>query len=194
MLDQIIALVKDYRYWAIVPFALFEAPLMSIVIGFFAATGDLNLFRAFAIVVLGDSIGDTVLYVFGRWLRPRLEGLGLHLNISAGRVQRVLDYFGKRDRRAIVISKLVHGVGFTGLIVAGSIRVPYRRFIATCIIVTVSQSAVLAVAGMLAGRAYQSVAQWLGYLDFVVAAVALIGLFFAYRALISKIDDHNPAD
>ena len=38
MFAQMTALILAYKYWAIVPFALFEAPLMSIVIGFLAAT------------------------------------------------------------------------------------------------------------------------------------------------------------
>jgi membrane-associated protein len=194
VLDEIIKLVLAYRYLAIFPFALFEAPLMSIVIGFFAATGQLNVYLAFGIVVLGDSIGDTALYVFGRYFRGLFERVGLRMNLSPVRVKKVLDYFGKRDRRAIVISKLVHGVGFTGLIVAGSIRVPFRRFILTCVIVTVSQSAVLAAIGLLSGVAYQSFAHWLGYLDFVVAAVFVLGLFFLYRTVIAKIDDQNASE
>ena len=52
MLAEITALIMAYKYWAILPFALFEAPLMSIVIGFFAAAGQLDLFLAFGIVVL----------------------------------------------------------------------------------------------------------------------------------------------
>ena len=194
MLAEITTLVLAYRYWALFPFALFEAPLMSIVIGFFAATGHLNLYLAFAIVVLGDSIGDTALYVFGRYFRPLFERVGLRLNLSPVRVRKVLDYFGKRDRRAIVISKLVHGVGFTGLIAAGSIRIPFRRFIVTCAIVTVSQSAVLAIVGLLSGEAYQSFAHLLGYLDIVVAAVFLLGLFFLYRTVIGRIGDRDAND
>ena len=189
MLAEITAFVLAYRYWAIFPFALFEAPLMSIAIGFFAATGQLNLYFAFGIVVLGDSIGDTVLYIFGRFCRPLFEKVGLRLNLSPERARTVLDYFGKRDRRAIVISKLVHGVGFTGLIVAGSIRVPFRRFILTCVVVTILQSAVLAAVGLLSGTAYQSFAHLLGYFDIVVAAAVVFGLFFLYRTVIGKIGD-----
>src|SRR5690348_3421559 len=118
MFAQMTALILAYKYWAIVPFALFEAPLMSIVIGFLAATGYLNLYLAFAIVVAGDCVGDTALYIFGRWGRPWFEKIGLHLNLSPGRVQKVFAHFGRHDRKAIVISKLIHGVGFTGLIVA----------------------------------------------------------------------------
>jgi len=194
VLAEVTALILAYRYWAILPFALFEAPLMSIVIGFFAATGDLNLFLAFGIVVLGDFVGDTVLYVFGRWCRPLVERAGLQLNLSPERVGKVLDYFGRRDRRAIVISKLVHGIGFTGLIAAGSVRVPYRRFILTCLVVTVSQSAVLVAVGMLSGRAYKSFAHFLGYLDIAVAVIALLVLFVLYRKLIGKIGERNAKD
>ena len=188
MLGQFTELVASYRYWAIFPIAVFEAPVMSIVIGFFAATGFLNVYWAFGVVALGDFVGDTVLYVVGRWFRPFFERIGMHLNFSAERQRRVFAYFAKQDRRAIVISKLVHGVGFTGLITAGSIRVPFRRFILTCIVVTVAQSAVLTVVGMLSGHAYQSFAHFLGYFDIVVAVIVVGAIFFAYRKLARTID------
>jgi len=48
---EIAALISVYKYWGILAVALFEAPLMSIVIGFFAATGQLNLVLAFGILL-----------------------------------------------------------------------------------------------------------------------------------------------
>src|SRR5262249_49556348 len=147
------------------------------------------LYISFGLVVLGDFIGDTVLYILGRWHRPLFNRLGGRLNLSTDRVRKVLAYFGKRDRRAIVISKLVHGVGFTGLIVAGSLRMPFRRFILTCVIVSPCQSAVLTAVGMLSGRAYQSFAHLLGYFDVVVSAVVLIVIFLLYGTFVGKISD-----
>jgi membrane-associated protein len=187
VLAEVAAVIAAYRYLAIFPIALFDAPLMSIVVGFFAQTGALNLYLAFGIVVLGDIIGDTVLYMIGRWHRTRFMRLGPRLNLSSQRVQKVLDYFGRYERRAIVFSKLVHGVGFTGLIAAGSLHIPFRRFIATCVMVTVCQSAVLTGLGMLSGRAYQAFAHVVGYIDAVVAAIVLIGLFIAYRTMVDRI-------
>jgi membrane-associated protein len=189
MLAEITTLILAYKYWAIVPFALFEAPLLSIVVGFFAVTGQLNLFLAFGIIVLGDFTGDTVLYVLGRWGRPLLDKIGLHLNISATQMQTALDYFGRNDRRAIVISKLIHGVGFTGLVVAGSARVPYHRFAVTCVSVTIFQSAVLAAVGMVSGRAYQSFAHYLGYFNIVATAAFLLVIIVFYRMLLRKIGE-----
>src|ERR1700676_3412248 len=148
MLAEITAVITAYKYWAIFPFALFEAPLMSIVIGFFAATGQLSLPLSFGIVVAGDFVGDTALYILGRWGRPLFEKVGLRLNLSPRNVQNFLGHFARRARRAIVISKLIHGAGFTGLVVAGSIKVPYRRFALTCLAVTIVQSAVLVAHGM----------------------------------------------
>ncbi len=189
MLAEITTLILAYKYWAIVPFALFEAPLLSIVVGFFAVTGQLNLFLAFGIVVLGDFTGDTVLYVLGRWGRPLLDKIGLHLNISATQMQTALDYFGRNDRRAIVISKLVHGVGFTGLVVAGSAKVPYHRFAVTCVGVTIFQSAVLAAVGMVSGRAYQSFAHYLGYFNIIATVAFLLVIIVFYRMLLRKIGE-----
>ena len=106
-------------------------------------------------------------------------------------MQTALDYFGRRDRRAIVISKLVHGVGFTGLIVAGSIKVPYSRFAITCVAVTIFQSAVLALIGMLSGRAYQTFAHYLGYFNFLATAGLLLIIFVFYRSVLRKISEEN---
>jgi membrane-associated protein len=191
MLAEITALIIAYKYWAIVPLALVEAPLLSIVVGFFAMTGQLSLFLAFGIIVMGDFVGDTFLYVLGRWGRPILDKVGLHLKISAAQVQAALDYFGRNDRRAIVTSKLVHGVGFTGLFVAGSAKVPYRRFAITCVVMTISQSAVLVAIGMLSGRAYQSFAHYLGYFNIIATAAFLLVIIVLYRMLLRTIGREN---
>ena len=164
MLAKITALLLIYRYWAIFPFALFEAPLMSIVIGFFAATGHLQLLPAFGIVVAGDFIGDTALYVFGRSGRSAFTKLGARLGLSPAKAKMMADIYLRRDLRAIVVSKLVHGVGFTGLIVAGSLRIPYLRFIAMCIVVTILQSALLAAIDAF-GRRLSVLCSYLGYFD-----------------------------
>ncbi|HWY63482.1 MAG TPA: hypothetical protein VNW15_16405 [Rhizomicrobium sp.] len=194
MLAEITRLIAAYKYWAILPFALFEAPLMSIVIGFFAATGQLSLPLSFGIVVGGDFVGDTALYVLGRWGRPLFGKIGWRLNLSPRRVQTVLEYFGLRARRAIVISKLVHGAGFTGLVVAGSIKVPYRRFAFTCLAVTLAQSALLVAVGMLSGRAYESFADYLGYFNIVATAILLLIIFVFYRSLLKRIGPDDIRD
>jgi membrane protein DedA with SNARE-associated domain len=187
MLAEITALLVVYRYWVIFPFALFEAPLMSIVIGFFVAIGQLSLLPAFSIVVAGDVIGDTALYFFGRWGRPAFAKAGSRLGLSPSRAGYMADQYVRHSQRAIVVSKLVHGIGFTGLIVAGSLRVPYPRFFLTCIVVTIAQSAVLIVIGMLSGNAYQSLASYLDYFNAVLAGALIVGSFIFYRSLARKI-------
>jgi membrane protein DedA with SNARE-associated domain len=187
MIAQIAALITAYRYWAILPFALFEAPLMSIIIGFFVATKQLNLFLSFGIVVGGDFLGDTALYIVGRWGRPVFEKVGFRLRLNSTQLTNILCYFVQCARRAIIISKLIHGVGFTGLIVAGSAKVPYSRFAVTCVAVTIIQSAVLVTIGILSGRAYQSFAYYLGYFNVAVTALLLLIFFVLYRSFVKKM-------
>ena len=194
MLAEITTLLLAYRYWAIFPFALFEAPLMSIVIGFFVVTGHLSLLPAFGIVVAGDMIGDTVLYVFGRWGRPLFSKAVVRIGVSSSKKDYIADQYVRHSHRAIVISKLIHGVGFTGLIVAGGLRVPYLSFFAVSIIVTISQSAVLVAVGMLSGSAYQSFAAYLGYFDILVAAAFIIGGVCFYRSLVKRLGEGNALD
>jgi membrane protein DedA with SNARE-associated domain len=194
VLAEITALVLVHRYWAILLIALFEAPVMSIVVGFFAATGDLNLFLAFGGIVLGDFIGDCALYVFGRRSRRLFARVGRRLRLSPSNARRVLGLLEQRDRRAVVLSKLVHGIGFTGLIAAGGMRMPFRRFILTCVVVTVCQSAVLVAVGLLSGHAYRMFAHLLGYFDVAAAAIGLVVLFPLYRTLVATISERRADD
>ena len=173
MAEHLLALLSTYKYVVLFPLSLVEAPLMSILGGFMVALGTIDIFIAYIVIIAGDFVGDGVLYVAGMWGAPFLDRLRVRLGVTDEKMVRVSLYFRESYGKAIVTSKLVHGVGFTGLIVAGSLRVPFWRYALVCVLVTCSQSAVLMAAGVLSGGAYLQVARYFG-VGGAIASLAVV--------------------
>ena len=64
--DQIVVLVDQYKYLILLPFAVFEGPIATVIGGFLASIGVLNFFWVFVISVLGDFLGDSAWWAIGR--------------------------------------------------------------------------------------------------------------------------------
>jgi membrane protein DedA with SNARE-associated domain len=60
-----------YGYAALLPLAVIEGPAVTVFAAFLAAQGVFDVIGVYAIVVLGDLIGDVLYYAVGRWAAAR---------------------------------------------------------------------------------------------------------------------------
>ena len=60
-----------YGYAALLPLAIIEGPAVTVFAAFLAAQGVFDVVGVYAIVVLGDLIGDVLHYAVGRWAAAR---------------------------------------------------------------------------------------------------------------------------
>lgn len=72
------------------------------------------------------------------------------------------------------MSKVFHGIGISGLITAGSLKIPYSKYFFTCFYVSLIQSAVLVIIGFLFGGAYVQIGRYFDYFAATMTIVALI--------------------
>ncbi len=180
-----ISLILVYKYYILLPLAIFEGPLLAIISGFLISTGFLSLIPVYFIVVLGDALGDSFLYALGRWGRKTiLNRFGKFFNVTPEKVKQAEEYFSSNQKKALVISKIIHGIGIGGLIAAGSLQISYWKFVKTCFVVSIIQSAVIITLGVLFGGAYIRLAEYLNYYSAgtIVMALAAI-LFFIFKKL-----------
>jgi undecaprenyl-diphosphatase len=101
-----------------------------IVAGFFAAQGLLDIGDLIMLVAIGAIIGDTIGYEMGfRMGRPALERYGRHFGWRKARIRRAEAFFSRHGGKAVLLGRFV---GFARAVVpflAGSARMPYRKFI-----------------------------------------------------------------
>ena len=64
---EILSLLEHYKYLVIFPIAIFEGPIIIIITGFLVYLGVLNVFIAYAMLVIADSLGDSLYYCIGKY-------------------------------------------------------------------------------------------------------------------------------
>jgi membrane-associated protein len=178
-----------YGYAALLPLAVIEGPAVTVFAAFLAAQGVFSLSAVYAVVVLGDLLGDMLYYAVGRWMIGRWtrghSPLG-HPPLDRGhrwaaRVRARVGVLAPRIRtRAgamLLFGKLTHSAGFVVLLAAGAAHVPMRRFLAFNLLGTLPKSLVLVVLGYWFGKLYASLQGDLriaGMVGFVLVGSALL--------------------
>ncbi len=163
----------------ILPLAVIEGPVVTILTGFLSAQGYFDWFWALCLLVCGDLIGDVITYGIGRAGGTPLGLLGRRAGL--GRVLTPELQRGLTDNAAkmLFIGKWTHTIGCVVLIGSGMLRLPLPGFILVNLLATVPKSAVLFGVGYFAGDEYPLVADHFGLAMIAlcaagVAAVALV--------------------
>ena len=189
-MDTILALLSSYKYVILFPLAVFEGPVTTLTAGFLSHIGIFNIFLAYFIIVCGDIVGDATFYLLGRSGSNIINKYGYKIGITEDKIIKSRNYFNDNRKKALVFSKILHGVGFTGLIIAGSLKIPYRKFFPVCFSVTLIQTFILITVGSFLGRAYTLMGQYLSYYDsitlFIVTLILIIFFFKKFNLLKTK--------
>jgi len=186
-LAHVLALLLHYKYALLLPIAIVEGPIVSILGGFLSSTGHMNIYLAYATVVLGDLIGDTIYYSLGRFGgRGLIKKYGRYLRITEDQLGPLEGHFQKHTGKTLVIGKFSHGLGAVVLFVAGLSRVKYPKFLLYNIVSTGLKSFILIAVGYYYGYAYQRINEYFGYAAYVfigIAVILLVGYYFATKSI-----------
>ncbi len=186
-LNAVVALLLTYKYVLLFPLSIIEGPILVVIGGFLVTLGVFNPFLVLGIVVVGDMVGDSGLYALGRFAHGWLHRHGHRIGATHARIEEAKLFFTHHHKKAVTLSKLFHGVGFTGLLVAGSLKVPYMRFMLTCLVITLIQSTVLMFVGIFFGHAYTTIATYFDrWVSFVLVCVLVGAVMFAFFRFKSK--------
>lgn len=101
-----------------------------IVGGVVAGQGQINVVALIALVWFAAVAGDVVSYQLGRRLgRGFLERHGARVKITPARLDQVEDFFRRRGGLTILVGRFIGFVRPVAPFLAGSSRMPFRRFI-----------------------------------------------------------------
>jgi membrane-associated protein len=172
-------LLLTYKYIILIPLAIIEGPIVTVVCGFLVTLKFFNPFVVYVVMVLGDIVGDGAIYYIGYSGKRFLK----YFRITETKLETAKKYFHENHKKAIVMSKLIHGIGFTGLVAAGASHVPYKKYFKTCAFISGIQSLVMLLIGIFFGHAYLQIGK---YLNYYAAFVSIIFLLFLLILFIKK--------
>jgi membrane-associated protein len=172
----IIHLLLTYKYIILIPLSIIEGPIVTVICGFLVTLKFFNPLLVYVIMVAGDIVGDGLIYYIGYSGKKFLK----YFRVTEERLEAAKKYFAENHKKAIAMSKLVHGIGFTGLVAAGASHVPYKRYFLTCAIISIIQSFVMLMLGIFFGHAYTQIGKYLNYYAAGASVLALIILLIIF--------------
>lgn len=144
--------------------------------GVVASQGRISIVAMIAIVVAAAIVGDTVGYEVGRRFGPRL----LNSRVLAKRQERLndaQDFLRRRGGWAVLLGRFVAFFRAVMPALAGTSRMPYRRFLAFNAVGGILWGIAFVMVGYLAGNSYKTVESYVGKgAAIAVAAVVVIAL------------------
>ena len=127
----------------ILPLAVIEGPIVSIVAGFLSARGYFDWYLALALLVCGDLIGDLAYYLAGRTSARPLGILGRRFGLGSAPSPELRSKLASNATKMLFIGKWTHSIGFLVLIGCGMLRLALPRFMLINLVATLPKSALL---------------------------------------------------
>ena len=181
MLEHIILLLTAYKYLFLFPIVVVEGPIITVIAGFLSSIGIFNIFIAFAVVVVGDIVGDVAYFALGYYGRQRfVTRWGRFLGITLERLEQLEKHFEKHSGKTLLIGKLSQGIGGAVLVAAGMAKVPLRKLVLYDFLPTLPKSIILLLIGYYAGESYVKISSYFDYaaIGTIVASVIFIVVYF----------------
>lgn len=177
----------------ILPMAVIEGPLVSILAGILAAQRYIAWYWALCLLVCGDVIGDLICYYVGRAGGPRLAWLGRRLGMRATVSPDLRRALTDNATRMLVVGKWTHSIGCVVLVGSGMVRLPLARFVAVNLLATIPKSAALLGVGYFAGQYYRTIEHHLASETLALCAVGVAAIaLILRRGVANRIDGAGP--
>lgn len=184
-------LFLQYGYLLLFPFAVLEGPVVAIIGGALVASGALNGYTVFAVLVLADLVGDLLYYSLGRWGHVHtIERLSSMLGLSEDRLGPLKKRFAKNDWKLLLIGK-TQGLGGIILYFAGVTRMKVNRFLGWNFVGTIPKVLVFEFVGYLFGQTLinsQRYFDFITIIPFVLALALLVTYFLGRRYVVGSVE------
>ena len=183
-IDTLIHLIETYRYWILFPIACFEGPLTAFIIGMLVALGYFNIFGAYAVMVFGDIVPDTLYYLLGRYgeqksLIKRYFG---KVGVKEEDFAVIRNLWQNHGGKTMFFSKLAYGLSTPFLISAGLVGMKMRKFFEYALPITFLQYGILMALGYYFSNSFGTVSGIVEHIQYVFAAVIVVGIGYYFLA------------
>lgn len=175
-------LLLKYKYLVLFPLAVFEGPLVSLVVGFLLYKGLINFWLAFLILLLGDIIPDTIFYLIGYYGRETkfVQNRVLKTKFFTNHLNVIEKLWLEHGRKTMFLGKLAYGMAIFFLTSAGLVRMPFRKFISYAVPVSIFQYGLIVLIGYLLGNSYVVASGYISSVYYLLGIVVVVCIVVYY--------------
>lgn len=132
ILENIIGFLNFSKYAVVFLGCIVEGPIVMMTSGFLYRLGQFDIVPLYFSLMGGDFVADLAWYGVGRFgAGPIVNRFGKFLNITPEIISKIEKRFKTYQDKILFISKITMGFGFAlaTLIVAGMLRVEFKRYV-----------------------------------------------------------------
>lgn len=192
--SDLLALLVQYGYAIVFPISIVEGPVVAMLAGFLVSTGALDPFLVFALLMLGDTVGDALYYAVGRAFRGKKVPSWLGwAGITDANVHRFEHFFHQHHLKILLLAK-TQAIGGVVLFTAGFARAPFWRYLWYNFLGSLPKVLLFEIAGFYVGQAFtriDTVLDTVAIASFVFAGILLGGYFVFKRYLKTHYKELN---
>jgi undecaprenyl-diphosphatase len=151
----LISWVITHGYWLFFVATFFEGPLVTAAAGVAAALGYFNIELIVLISIMGDTLADSLFFAIGYFGGIRvIKKYGHHVGVTDERREKIKTLLHGHTRKTVALVKLAPVIPVPGILTLGSMRVSFRKFFETSLLITIPKSTFFALAGYFSGKTY----------------------------------------
>ena len=180
-IDLATQLILQYKYLLMIPVAVIEGPVLSMICGVLVRLGQLNVVLTFLALATGDLIGDAMWYWLGRrYGYSFVSRFGKYFFVTVENIETVRKLFHVYHVRILLLSKVTMGIGFPAatLFTAGLSHIPFWKFMGLNALGQIVWTGLLLGIGFFLGNLYVNVNNIIGILSIAgMMGFILLALF-----------------
>jgi len=184
-----LAFLQTQGYFIIFLLITLEGPIITYIAAFAASLGFFNIYAILAVSILGNFVGDIILFGIGRLgRRPVIEKYVSNLLKNHHRIERIKEYLKRNPGKTMTVIKLTPPLPIPGLILAGVSELSFFVFVFYSAIICISYSTFITMLGFYSGMAFTTIMKYFSYGEYIAGVLVLfiVGCWIAVRLLIQR--------
>lgn len=179
--EHITQLILQYRYVILIPLSVLEGPIVAFAAGTLASLGYFNVVILAIFFFLLDLSKDGFYYSLGYFfgntkpVRKLLHKLGLH----EGHLDDIKNLWEKHAGKTMFVGKLSYGIAASFVALAGTVKMPLKKFFGWGAIVAMTQYWILLALGYFFGNAIGgTTAKVLDIIQYLILGLSVAGVAY----------------
>jgi len=168
-------------YFIIFAAIIIGGPIFISAAAFAAALGYLNVYVIFSLAFFGEMAVDLALYLIGRASRVGVvERFGHYFGLTNERILKLEKMLHRHSWKAMLIIKYSPIIPIPGFVITGAVKLPFKKFFYILFALSLPKAIFFTVIGYFFGRAYDSLAKYFYYGQYLIIAVIILFIIINY--------------
>ena len=173
--QHIFEFLRHYGYFAMLPLMIIEGPVVTIISAMLASMGAFFWPWVLLFSILGDIIGDVILYSLGyKYGMHFVNGFGKYMGITEKLVIKMEKYFQNHGGKTIFAVKSTTGLCWATFVAAGIVKMNFKKFVKYSFLGGIVWSGSLVAMGYFYGYLWRSMKQYISWIGWIIFGVAIL--------------------